>query len=57
MSDERKVNVLHNPHDMLTIHLPCNAPAPLVMNGAAYVGCPLPRGHAGLHEVRIVWGQ
>ena len=37
------------------IVLPCNAPAPLVVNGAQYVGCQMIKGHEGNHEVRINW--
>lgn len=35
--------------------VPCNAPAPLVVNGAQYVGCQGIMGHEGNHEVRINW--
>lgn len=33
----------------------CNAPAPLVVNGAQYVGCRQVKGHEGSHEVKINW--
>lgn len=33
----------------------CNAPAPLVVNGAQYVGCRLVKDHEGNHEIRINW--
>ena len=35
--------------------VPCNAPAPLVVNGGQYVGCQGIQGHEGNHEVRINW--
>lgn len=34
---------------------PCGAPAPVVVNGGAWVGCSLPSGHAGSHEVTVKW--
>lgn len=34
---------------------PCNAPGPLVVNGAGMVGCILPEGHDGLHSVTVAW--
>lgn len=37
--------------------VPCGAPAPLVANGAAYVGCSLPKDHEGQHQVTIKWGR
>lgn len=33
----------------------CAAPAPLVANGAPYVGCTLPKDHDGEHMVVIRW--
>lgn len=33
----------------------CNAPAPLVVNGSAYVGCMLTDQHEGDHEILIRW--
>lgn len=33
----------------------CSAPAPLVVNGAPYVGCQLPDNHEGQHEVKVTW--
>lgn len=38
------------------IRMPCDAPAPLAMNGAVYVGCSLPKDHSGQHEVTVKWG-
>lgn len=37
------------------IQVPCNAPAPLVLNGASYIGCKLLKDHEGPHKVEIVW--
>lgn len=37
--------------------LACRAPAPLVVNGAAFVGCILPEDHEGPHEVRVTWAR
>lgn len=39
------------------IKQPCDAPAPLVINGAAYVGCSLAKDHEGPHEVKITWAS
>lgn len=41
----------------LVIEVRCEAPAPLVVNGAAYVGCSLSTGHEGPHKVEITWGN
>jgi len=41
--------------DQLTIGQECMAAAPLVVNGAAYVGCGLPKGHEGQHSITIKW--
>lgn len=38
-----------------TIEGRCNTPAPLVVNGSAYVGCELPLGHEGPHTVTCKW--
>lgn len=40
-----------------TIKMLCAAPAPLVVNGAPYVGCQLGRDHEGDHEVKITWAR
>lgn len=40
-----------------TIRQPCNAPAPLVLNGGPYAGCTLERDHDGAHELRITWSS
>lgn len=38
------------------ILITCDAPAPLVVNGAAYCGCSLPKDHEEVdHEVTIKW--
>jgi hypothetical protein len=37
------------------VQIACNAPAPLVVNGAAYVGCMLAQGHEEQHEIRVTW--
>lgn len=37
------------------IRIPCGAAAPLVLNGAAFVGCSLDAGHNGPHEVTVRW--
>jgi hypothetical protein len=47
---------VQNPEEELSeTVIPCNAPAPLVVNGAQYVGCQGIKGHEGNHEVRINW--
>lgn len=33
----------------------CSAPAPMVVNGAPYIGCQLPDNHEGNHEVKVTW--
>jgi hypothetical protein len=38
-----------------TIKTPCGTAAPLVVNGAIYVGCSLPRDHEGDHSITITW--
>lgn len=39
-----------------SIKIPCSAPAPLVVNGALFVGCQLDKDHDGPHKVEITWG-
>lgn len=43
------------PQEEVVLPVPCNAPAPLVVNGGQYVGCQGIAGHEGNHEVRINW--
>lgn len=42
-------------NSVLLIH--CEAPAPLVANGAPFVGCSLPKDHEGPHVVKIEWSR
>jgi hypothetical protein len=42
--------------EIIVVLVPCGSPAPLVVNGAAFVGCDLERGHPGHHHVEVVWG-
>lgn len=56
----KKPEPMDNMENMETIkevELPvtCNAPAPLVVNGAPYCGCQLQKDHDGRHEVYISW--
>ena len=37
--------------------LRCEAPAPLVANGAPFVGCSKEQGHEGDHEVTVRWAR
>ncbi len=39
----------------LAVEVKCAAPAPLVVNGASYVGCQLTNGHDGDHSITIKW--
>lgn len=55
---KRKENVApveEVPQEDVDLPVQCNAPAPLVVNGAQYVGCQGIKGHEGNHEVRINW--
>lgn len=38
-----------------TIKFNCGAPAPLVVNGAMFVGCEKEKQHDGAHSVTIRW--
>jgi hypothetical protein len=42
-------------NDNVTLTVRCEAPAPVVVNGGAYVGCVRDKGHDGLHKVEIQW--
>lgn len=44
------------PCDPFAIRQLCAAPAPLVVNGQGFCGCPKVKGHDGQHEVSIRWG-
>lgn len=37
------------------LEIPCNAPAPLVVNGRQYTGCQRVQGHDGPHQLSISW--
>lgn len=37
------------------IFVPCGAAAPLVANGAGFIGCQLGRGHTDNHSVTVTW--
>lgn len=41
----------------MVIQSRCDAAAPLVVNGAAFVGCQLPRDHDGNHKVEVIWAR
>lgn len=41
--------------EIMTLSRPCQAPAPLVVNGEPFVGCSRETGHEGPHEVKITW--
>ena len=47
--------MIFDPAEDTLIRQPCDAPAPLVVNGGRYVGCQLDKGHEGQHEVKISW--
>lgn len=47
---------IYNPDKKVTLPQRCNFPAPLVINGAPYCGCQLPKDHDGQHEVKVKWG-
>ena len=55
MSDTDSVFFYGEPGDSAIIRIPCGAAAPLVLNGAAFVGCSLDAGHDGPHEVTVRW--
>jgi len=40
-----------------TLGAACNAPAPVVANGALLISCTLARGHDGSHEVKVSWAR
>lgn len=51
-----QVNDITVPTDAVkTIFNPCNAPAPIAVNGGGYVGCTIAAGHEGNHKTILTW--
>lgn len=56
MSDELEIiTSTVTPLEDAVLEIPCNAPAPLVVNGRQYTGCQRAQGHDGPHQLSISW--
>ena len=57
MSDEQNIKGYFQEAQVQILKRPCGAAAPLVVNGAPFVGCSKEQGHDGQHSITISWGE